>query len=107
MVQNESRKRLQSETDSKRHHDKFIEELQSREQSLLDQVSTLKSDKHRLEDTVYRLKSEAMSVGVSLKQIKEELEDEKKEKVCVCMCVCVCVHVCEGIYMYMKRAQMM
>ncbi len=81
MIQSESRKRLQSETDSKRQNDKMIDELQSREKSLLDQLSGLKSDKQRLEDTVYRLKSEAMSVDVSLKQIKEELEDERKEKV--------------------------
>jgi len=81
LVQKESRKRLQSETDSKKHNDKLIEELLSREQSLQENVSALKSDKQRLEDTVYRLKSEAMSVGVSLKQLKEELEDERKEKV--------------------------
>ena len=81
VVQNESRKRLQSETDSKRHNDKLIDELQSREASLLDQLSALKSDKQRLEDTVYRLKSESMSVDMSLKQLRDELEDEKKEKV--------------------------
>ncbi len=83
VIQSESRKRLQSETDNKRQNDKLIEELQSREKSLLDQLSGLKSDKQRLEDTVYRLKSEAMSVDVSLNQIKEELEDERKEKVTI------------------------
>ncbi len=94
VIQNESRKRLKSETDSKRHNDKLIDELQSREASLLDQLSALKSDKQRLEDTVYRLKSESMSVDMSLKQLRDELEDEKKEKVSFRSCV---------LYMYVFK----
>ena len=80
-MQSESRKRLQSETDSKRNNDKYIDDLQAREKTLLDQVTELKSGKQRLEDTVYRLKSEAMATTESIKELKEQLDEEKRKKV--------------------------
>ena len=43
-------------TDTRRHHDKVVEDLQSRETALLQQVNTLKADKQRLEETIFRLK---------------------------------------------------
>ena len=48
-----------------------------REQKMLEQVRELKQDKQRLEDTIYRLKTEAMATNVSQQKLKEELEKER------------------------------
>jgi chromosome segregation ATPase len=77
-LQSESRRRLQSETDSKRDTEKRLEELQTRERGLLAQVSETTAEKHRLEDTICRLKSEGMASATSLKEALEQLEKEKK-----------------------------
>lgn len=77
IMQKESRKRLESESDSKKNQDKFVEELHARELQLLQQVSTLKTDKQRLEDTIYRLKTESMASSVSLKQLEDKIDGEK------------------------------
>ena len=76
-MQNETRKRMESESDSKKNQDKFVEELHAREQELLQQLSVLKTDKQRLEDTIYRLKTESMATSVTLKQLEEKLGGEK------------------------------
>ena len=47
---------MKSETDIRRHHDKVVEDLQSREATLLQQLTSLKADKQRLEETIFRLK---------------------------------------------------
>ena len=51
--------------------------LQARERGLLSQVSELTSEKHRLEDTIYRLKSEAVTSSTNLSEALEQLEKEK------------------------------
>lgn len=76
-LQKESRKRLESESDSKKNQDRFVEELHAREQELLQQLSSLKFDKQRLEDTIYRLKTESMTSSVTLKQLEDNIEGEK------------------------------
>ncbi len=80
-MQNESRKRLQSESDSKRHQDKLLEEAQAQEQLLLQQLAEAKADKQRLEETIFRLKSEAMALESTLREAKEQAEDERKTAV--------------------------
>lgn len=77
VLQTESRKRLQSESDIKKNQEKMVEELHVREQKMLEQVRELKQDKQRLEDTIYRLKTEAMATNVSQQKLKEELEKER------------------------------
>ena len=77
VLQTESRKRLQSESDIKKSQEKMVEELHVREQKMLKQVRELKQDKQRLEDTIYRLKTEAMATNVSQQKLKEELEKER------------------------------
>ena len=52
-------------------------DLQARERALLSEVSEITSEKHRLEDTIYRLKSEGMASRTSLKEAMEQLEKEK------------------------------
>ena len=54
---------------------------QGRERGLLAQVSETTAEKHRLEDTVYRLKSEGMASSASLKEALEQLEKEKSATV--------------------------
>lgn len=83
VLQKESRKRLESESDSRKNQDKFVEELRAREQDLLQQVSAHKTDKQRLEDTIYRLKAEALTTSVTLKQLEENMVEEKNMNVCV------------------------
>ena len=80
-LQRESRKRLQSESDIKKSQEKFVDELQTREQRMLELVRELKQDKQRLEDTIYRLKSEAMATNVSQQKLKEDLAKEREEMV--------------------------
>lgn len=55
-----------------------MEELHAREQKMLEQVRELKQDKQRLEDTIYRLKTEAMATNVSQQKMKEALEKERE-----------------------------
>lgn len=81
VLQNESRKRLQSESDTKKNQEKVVEELQTREQTMLEQVRELKQDKQRLEDTIYRLKTEAMATNVSQQNMKEDLAKEREATV--------------------------
>ena len=83
VLQRESRKRLESESDSRKNQDKFVEELRAREQDMLQQVSALKTDKQRLEDTIYRLKAEALTTTVTLKQLEENMMEEKTSRVCM------------------------
>ena len=78
ILQTESRKRLESESDIKKSQEKIVEELHAREQKVLEQVRELKQDKQRLEDTIYRLKTEAMATNVSQQKMKEELEKERE-----------------------------
>jgi biotin operon repressor len=78
VLQSESRKRLQSESDIKKSQEKMVEELHTREQKMLEQVRELKQDKQRLEDTIYRLKTEAMATNVSQQKIKQALEKERE-----------------------------
>ena len=54
-----------------------MEELHVREQKMLEQVRELKQDKQRLEDTIYRLKTEAMATNVSQQKMKVALEKER------------------------------
>lgn len=90
IMQKESRKRLESESDSRKNQDKFLEELHAREHELLLQVSALKTDKQRLEDTIYRLKTESMEKSVTVKQLEENIDVEKNTNVSLSS-VCVCV----------------
>ena len=76
-IQNESRLRLQSASDSKQQQDKLHETLQT----FRDMVAELKSDKLRLQETIYRLKSEAMSSSIATKELKEQLEEERRNLV--------------------------
>ena len=55
--------------------------MQTREQRTLEQVRELKQEKQRLEDTIYRLKSEAMATSVSQQKLKEDLAKEREEMV--------------------------
>ena len=81
LLHRESRKRLESESDSKKNQDKLVDELHAREKELQHTICTLQTDKHRLEDTIYRIKTEAMANNVALKQMKEKLEQEKTASV--------------------------
>lgn len=60
-----------------------MDELRAREQNTLQQVTKLQLDKQRLEDTIYRLKTEAVANKDSVREMKEQLEDEKKRNVCL------------------------
>lgn len=51
--------------------------LQARERTLLSQVSETTAEKHRLEDTIYRLRSEGEASSTSLTEALEQLEEEK------------------------------
>ncbi|CAI8056927.1 Rho-associated protein kinase 2, partial [Geodia barretti] len=77
-LQVETRRRLQSVSDSKRDTEKRVEELQVRERELMEQVSSTTAEKHRLEDTICRLKSEAMASATSVSEAMELLEREKE-----------------------------
>ncbi|KAL5456925.1 hypothetical protein EMCRGX_G034152 [Ephydatia muelleri] len=77
-LQNEMRRRQQSETDVKRQQDKLLDESINREQALKQQLAELMTDKQRLEDTIYRLKTETMNKNTALKEIREQLEQEKQ-----------------------------
>lgn len=77
-LQTESRKRLQSESDNKRHQEERVEELQAREQLLLQQLTESKTDKQRLEETIYRLKTEAAASEAALREVREQVEGERK-----------------------------
>lgn len=81
LMDRESRKRLQSESDSKKNQDKYVEELQVREEELQQQLSAMKTEKQRLEDTIYRLKKESMASTVMIKQMSKKAEDEKNANV--------------------------
>ena len=96
IMQKESRKRLESESDSRKNQDRFVEELHAREKELLQQLSLLKNDKQRLEDTIYRLKTESMTSSVSLKQLQENFDREKNTNVSELLrCLCVfCMFIC-------------
>ena len=48
-------------------------------------MSETTAEKHRLEDTICRLKSEGMASATSLKEALEQLEKEKKTTVCCVM----------------------
>lgn len=101
VLQKESRKRLESESDSRKNQDKFMEELRSREQELMQQISQLKVDKQRLEDTIYRLKTESLTTSVTVKQLEENITQEKNMNVCVCVCVCVSMCMLHACCVYM------
>ena len=58
-----------------------MEELHTREQKVREQVREMKQDKQRLEDTIYRLKTEAMATNVSQEKLKEELAKERESMV--------------------------
>ena len=65
----------------------MVDDLIAREQDLLKLVSSLKTDKQRLEDTIYRLKTEGLANTVALKQLEEKVDGEKimnVSKICVC-----------------------
>lgn len=47
----------------------------------MQQVSTTTAEKHRLEDTICRLKTEALASATSLSDTLEQLEREKKAAV--------------------------
>ena len=47
----------------------------------MEQVSSATAEKHRLEDTICRLKSEAMASATSLSDTLEQLEREKEATV--------------------------
>ena len=83
LLHRESRKRLESESDSKKNQDKLVDELHAREKELQQTISALQGDKHRLEDTIYRIKAEAMANTVALKQMEEKVEQEKVASVSV------------------------
>ena len=51
------RRRQQSEADVKKQQDKALDEALNKEQVLKQQLAELGTDKQRLEDTIYRLKS--------------------------------------------------
>ena len=59
----------------------MITRPQARERELLEQVSTTTVKKHRLEDTICRLKSEAVGTATSLSEAFEQLEKEKQTTV--------------------------
>ena len=40
---------------------------------MLEQVRELRQDKQRLEDTIYRLKTEAMATNVSQQKLRDDL----------------------------------
>ena len=80
-LQSESRKRIQSESDIKKSQEKVLEELQAKEQKMLEQVRELRQDKQRLEDTIYRLKTEAMATNVSQQKLKDDLAKEREAMV--------------------------
>ena len=80
-VQSESRKRIQSQSDIKKDQEKIMDDLRAREQNTLQQVSKLQSDKQRLEDTIYRLKTEAVTTKESLRELREQLHEEKQRNV--------------------------
>ncbi len=80
-MQKESKKILESENNSKKSRDKFVEELHAREDELLQELLAIKTEKQRLEDTIYRLKTESMSTSVTLKQLEQKLEEEKNVNV--------------------------
>ena len=72
--------------------------LQARERGLLAQVSETTAEKHRLEDTICRLKSEGMASAASLKEALEQLEKEKETTVCVVSCDMSCdVDLCPSL----------
>ena len=98
VLQRESRKRLESESDSRKNQDKFMEELRSREQELMQQISQLKVDKQRLEDTIYRLKTESLTTSVTVKQLEENITQEKSMNVRMYMYMHVCVCPCAFPY---------
>lgn len=58
-------------------HDCHMTDLQARERGLMSQVSELTSERHRLEDTIYRLKREAVTSSTSLTEALEQLDKEK------------------------------
>ena len=64
--------------------------LQARERGLLAQVSETTAEKHHLEDTICRLKSEGIASAASLKEALEQLEKEKETMVCVASCDMSC-----------------
>ena len=72
----------------------MVEELHTREQKTREQVRELKQDKQRLEDTIYRLKTEAMAINVSQQKVKEDLAKERETMVRRESCDCV-VDLCE------------
>ena len=80
-LQSESRKRIQSESDIKKSQEKVLEELQTKEQKMLEQVRELRQDNQRLEDTIYRLKTEAMATNVSQQKLKDNLAKEREAAV--------------------------
>jgi len=60
-----------------------VDELHAREKELQQTISGLQGEKHRLEDTIYRIKAEAMANNVALKQMEEKVEQEKTASVSV------------------------
>ena len=47
----------------------------------MEQVSNTTADKHRLEDTICRLKSETLASATALNEASEQLEKEKQTTV--------------------------
>ena len=68
---------MKSETDTRRHHDKVVEDLHSRETTLLQQLTSLKADKQRLEETIFRLKRYGKGGGGG-RRGREERERERE-----------------------------
>ncbi len=54
-----------------------MDELHAREKEMQHTISGLQTEKHRLEDTIYRIKTEAMTNTMRLKQMEEKLEQER------------------------------
>ena len=78
-----SQKELELKNYSTNKKDERLEELQANEQELLQQVSSFKVDKQRLESTINRLEAESMTTAATMKQVEANLEEEKAANVSV------------------------
>lgn len=77
--QSESKRHTTIEKELKKQEEKLQNQLSSKEQELKKQLTEMRTEKQKMEDTIYRLKSENKAVDVSLKETREELEEEQKE----------------------------
>uniref|UniRef100_A0A1X7V8G1 non-specific serine/threonine protein kinase n=1 Tax=Amphimedon queenslandica TaxID=400682 RepID=A0A1X7V8G1_AMPQE len=77
-LRQEKRLREREEAEAKKQQKELTDRLAGREQDIRAQLQELKNEKQKMEDTIYRLKSEGKAADASLKETLEELEQERK-----------------------------